>query len=263
MAAAIARVRAAAAASFSTAGAGARSRQLPKDGKTLADFVGGDGRAGGAGGAGTGAGTGLGASAPLSPTELPQRWLERRSLWVETYGCQMNKADSEVVLSVLADAGMVAADGPTTADVVLLNTCAIREKAEDKVLSRLNYFKNLKVRTKRKGVPASPVVGVLGCMAERLKRQLLESDRLVDVVAGPDAYRDLPRLVGAAGAALAAPGRTGLAGAGLMNVQLSLEETYADVTPVRRAGDVGAFVSITRGAWRCPGRACEARTRPC
>lgn len=154
-----------------------------------------------------------------------------------------------MVRSILSGAGYTEAPDELSADVVLLNTCAIREKAEERVWGRLASLRG-RVQPKRRGGgppppagpaegPKRPVVGVLGCMAERLKERLLERERLVDVVAGPDAYRDLPRLLGAVG------GGGGAAKA--VNVQLSLDETYADVAPVRAGGRVDAFVSITRG----------------
>lgn len=155
------------------------------------------------------------------------------SVFLETYGCQMNTNDSEIVLRVLRDAGYAVAEAEGDASVILLNTCAIRERAEDKVWSRLRSLQYL--RKRRAG--RRPVVGVLGCMAERLKDKLLEGDRLADVVAGPDAYRDLPRLL-----ELVRSGSEPTS----MNVQLSADETYADIAPVRSSG-VSAFVSITRG----------------
>ena len=170
-------------------------------------------------------------------------------MYLETYGCQMNVADSETVLGILQAAGFVRAPAPSEAAVVLVNTCAIREGAEAKVWGRLRQLQ----RELGPSKSGRPVVGVLGCMAERLKGQLLEGKgagaatraatrpgdgRLADLVVGPDAYRDLPHLVGAL-----RRGDTPTA----MNVQLSLEETYADVAPVREAGAVSAFVSIIRG----------------
>ena len=148
---------------------------------------------------------------------------ERKHVYVETYGCQMNVNDSEVMLSVLKDGGYDETDDMHDADVILVNTCAIREKAEAKIWQRLAYFKSLR---KRKKKSEKPVVGVLGCMAERLKTKLLEADQLADLVAGPDAYRDLPNFIEA------------VAGTGekAMNVQLSIEETYADIVPVRKEG---------------------------
>jgi tRNA A37 methylthiotransferase MiaB len=183
-----------------------------------------------------------------------------RNVYLETYGCQMNVNDSEVVLSVLADSGYKLTEDVSAADVILLNTCAIREKAEQRVWQRLAYFRSLRrpgaQRSKRAepGVvlprlsgPAAPgapppvgegvIIGVLGCMAERLKSQLLEADRLADIVAGPDAYRDLPRLIDAVSGT----------GEKAMNVQLSAEETYGDIVPVRPDGTKAAFVTIMRG----------------
>ena len=159
---------------------------------------------------------------------------ERKNVYVETYGCQMNVNDSEVMLSVLKDNGYDATDDMHEADVILVNTCAIREKAEAKIWQRLAYFKSLRNRKKK---TEKPVVGVLGCMAERLKTQLLEADQLADLVAGPDAYRDLPNLIEAVNGT----------GEKAMNVQLSVEETYADIIPVRKEGAHAAFVTIMRG----------------
>lgn len=140
----------------------------------------------------------------------------------------MNVNDSEVVLSVLTDSGYTLTEDCTSADVLLINTCAIRDKAEQRIWQRLAYFRSLRL---------GAVVGVLGCMAERVKSQLLEADRLADLVAGPDAYRDLPRLISAVAS-----------GSGKeMNVQLSAEETYGDILPVRPAGAKAAFVTIMRG----------------
>jgi MiaB/RimO family radical SAM methylthiotransferase len=166
----------------------------------------------------------------LDPSELSG---DGRSFYVETYGCQMNVSDTEVVHALLKDAGFAHSSTLEAADVVLLNTCAIREKAETTIWNRLR-----EIRATRRKNPASPkVVGLLGCMGERLKDKLLETDRLVDVVCGPDAYRSLPRLLASA-----------RAGQPSLDVQLSLEETYADVAPVREGGDgVSAFVSIMRG----------------
>ena len=124
-----------------------------------------------------------------APRSEPETATERKHVYVETYGCQMNVNDSEVMLSVLKDGGYDETDDMHDADVILVNTCAIREKAEAKIWQRLAYFKSLR---KRKKKSEKPVVGVLGCMAERLKTKLLEADQLADLVAGPDAYRDLP-----------------------------------------------------------------------
>lgn len=155
-----------------------------------------------------------------------------RKVYLETYGCQMNVADSEVVASVLRDHGYGLTHNPDAADVVLLNTCAIRENAEQKVRRRLAEFR----ARKRQGQVLQ--LGVLGCMAERLRSKLLEQEKLVDLVVGPDAYRDLPRL-------LAVADETGQAA---VNVLLSREETYADIEPIRYdTNGVSAFVSIMRG----------------
>ena len=152
------------------------------------------------------------------------------NVYIETYGCQMNVNDSEVVLSILQSAGYSLCREMDRADLILINTCSVRDNAEQRVLGRLDVFRQEKKR--RAGV----VVGVLGCMAERLKEQLLEN-AAVDLVAGPDAYRDLPRLV----ESVSVSGKQ-------INTLLSHEETYADIAPVRmdREG-VTAFISIMRG----------------
>ena len=161
----------------------------------------------------------------------------RGSFYLETFGCQMNELDSEILVSILSSAGYVRTDALDAADVVLTNTCAIRDAAEVKVWSRLGALSSLRKRRALAG-ESGPVIGVLGCMAERLKGQLLEKSG-VHIVAGPDAYRDLPRLIEAV--------RTG-GEAHAMNVQLSVDETYADITPVRPLHNrVSAFVSIMRG----------------
>ena len=154
-----------------------------------------------------------------------------RKLFIETYGCQMNVGDSEIVVSIMQQHGYIYTDRAEEADVVLINTCSIRDNAEQRIWGRLSEMRRL--RRERPGL----IVGVIGCMAERLREQLTEGDRGVDVVAGPDAYRDLPRLV-----------RSAEAGAKGVNVLLSQEETYAEIAPVRldRNG-VCAFVSIMRG----------------
>lgn len=158
----------------------------------------------------------------------------RRLYFIESYGCAMNTADSEIVESVLQAAGMTPTSDLSQAQLILVNTCAIRENAEQKIWDRLYVFRSLS-QSKRKAI--RPLVAVLGCMAERLKHQLLEVDGLVDIVVGPDAYRDLPRLIESADSGEVA-----------VNVQLSLEETYADLAPVRRSTNtVNAFVSIMRG----------------
>lgn len=154
-----------------------------------------------------------------------------KKFYIESYGCQMNFSDSEIVASILSDSGFAPTRDYEEADLILLNTCSIREKAEDTVRKRLRLFS--KAKLKRTGL----LIGVLGCMAERLKSTLLEQEKLVDLVVGPDAYRDLPRLV-----ATAEDGDKGI------NVYLSREETYSDINPVRLGGNgVSAFVTIMRG----------------
>eukprot|EP01129_Flabellula_baltica_P002718 TRINITY_DN1254_c0_g1_i1.p1 TRINITY_DN1254_c0_g1~~TRINITY_DN1254_c0_g1_i1.p1 ORF type:complete len:572 (+),score=134.95 TRINITY_DN1254_c0_g1_i1:275-1990(+) len=159
----------------------------------------------------------------------------QRSFFVETYGCQMNVADTEIVNSIMMKSGYNVSENADSADIVFLNTCAIREKAEDKIWQRLNELRKQKIK-RRKTNPLT--VGVLGCMAERLKTKILESDKLVDIVVGPDAYRDIPNLI--------ADIDDGSVNA--INVILSQDETYADITPVRVGSNgVSAFVSIMRG----------------
>lgn len=154
-----------------------------------------------------------------------------KKLYVESYGCAMNFADSEVVASILTKEGYTTTGDVDEADVVLINTCSIRENAEERVRHRLTNFK------KRKERQPEFVVGILGCMAERLKTQLLEEEKLVDLVAGPDAYRDLPGLITEVES-----------GQKAVNVLLSRDETYADISPIRLdKNGVSSFVSITRG----------------
>ncbi|CAD5266825.1 MULTISPECIES: tRNA (N6-isopentenyl adenosine(37)-C2)-methylthiotransferase MiaB [unclassified Imperialibacter] len=154
-----------------------------------------------------------------------------RKMYIESYGCQMNFSDSEIVTSILKKDGFDTTSSYEDADLILLNTCSIREKAEQTVRHRLGQFQTVK---KRK---PEVLIGVLGCMAERLKSKLLEEEKIVDLVVGPDAYRDLPLLVG-----LAEEGEKGV------NTFLSREETYADISPVRlNSNGVTAFISIMRG----------------
>jgi tRNA-2-methylthio-N6-dimethylallyladenosine synthase len=154
-----------------------------------------------------------------------------RKLFIESYGCQMNFSDSEIVASIMHENGFDTTDSAEKADLIFLNTCAIRENAEQKIRNRLVHLKGMKNRK------PELVIGVLGCMAERLKTKLLEEEKMVDMVVGPDAYRDLPNLVGSVDE-----------GDKAVNVFLSREETYADVTPVRlNSNGVTAFVSIMRG----------------
>ena len=152
-------------------------------------------------------------------------------VYIETYGCQMNVADSETVLSILAENGYSVSFDPKQADVILINTCSIRQKAEQKVFKRLDVFSRI-----RKNNPGM-LVGVIGCMAERLKEQLVNNFQVVDLVIGPDVYRKLPDLINEAGT-----------GQKAVNVLLSREETYADISPVRMDKNrVSAFISIMRG----------------
>jgi tRNA-2-methylthio-N6-dimethylallyladenosine synthase len=155
----------------------------------------------------------------------------KRRFYIESYGCAMNFSDSEIVASILSGEGFGATRNFEEADLILLNTCSIREKAEQTVRKRLTEFKKLK-----KNRP-STLIGVLGCMAERLKGKFLEEERLVDLVVGPDAYRTLPKLIGEADG-----------GQKSVNVLLSRDETYADIAPVRlNSNGITAFVSIMRG----------------
>ena len=241
-------------------------RQLPKDGKTLAHFV------------AASVHPTTSASLQLAPTQpIPSPHVgaaeqpttvgadsispihpTRPTYYIETYGCAMNSSDSEIVESVLRAAGMRRVDDVSQASLIALNTCAIRDNAEAKVWQRLHVFRSLrypspqKIDRTRHGYAtrsaywqpafeqsARPLVAVLGCMAERLKDKLLDEQQLVDIVVGPDAYRDLPRLIDAIDV-------NGQANA--MNVQLAVDETYADITPVRAGGSsTSAYVSIMRG----------------
>ena len=156
---------------------------------------------------------------------------EGRKLFIETYGCQMNAGDSEIVVSIMQDHGYRYTENIDEADIILINTCSIRDNAEQRIWGRLSAMRQIK---KRK---PSLIVGIIGCMAERLKEQLIEKGTGVDIVAGPDSYRSLPELV-----------RTAEDGAKGINVELSKEETYAEIAPVRldRNG-VSAFIAIMRG----------------
>lgn len=177
---------------------------------------------------------------PVSASEV----LPQGRIYHETYGCQMNVNDMEIVLSVMKNAGYnEIVEAPESAEIIFINTCAIRDNAEQKVWQRLNYFWFLKrhwksnVATGRSESSRPPKVVVLGCMAERLKEKILDAEKMVDVVCGPDAYRDLPRLLEEVDY-----GQKGI------NTLLSLEETYADISPVRISkNSVTAFVSVMRG----------------
>lgn len=155
----------------------------------------------------------------------------QKKFYIESYGCQMNFSDSEIVASILYESGYGATRNFEEASLILINTCSIREKAEQTVRNRLQVFRGLKKQR------PETLIGVLGCMAERLKSKFLEQEQLVDIVIGPDAYRSLPALIQEAGA-----------GQKAVNVLLSREETYADIAPVRLdSNGVSAFISIMRG----------------
>jgi tRNA-2-methylthio-N6-dimethylallyladenosine synthase len=154
-----------------------------------------------------------------------------KKLYLESYGCQMNFSDSEIVASILSEQGYTTTKNSSDADVILMNTCSIRENAEQRVRNKLSQYNQQKKKN------PSLVIGILGCMAERLKKELLEQEKLVDLVAGPDSYRDLPNLI-----------EEVEGGQKAVNVLLSREETYADIAPVRlAAGGITAFISIMRG----------------
>src|SRR5690606_13624337 len=161
---------------------------------------------------------------------LEQNENNNRKLYIESYGCQMNFSDSEIVASILAKEGFNTTQVMEDADLVLVNTCSIRDKAEQTVRKRLEKFNAVKrINPKMK-------VGVLGCMAERIKEKFLEEEKIVDMVVGPDAYKDLPNLIQEIDQ-----------GREAVNVILSKEETYGDISPVRlNSNGVSAFVSITR-----------------
>jgi tRNA-2-methylthio-N6-dimethylallyladenosine synthase len=166
-----------------------------------------------------------------SALHMKEKFGNERKLYIESYGCQMNFSDSEIVASILANEGFNTTDILEEADLVLVNPCSIREKAELTVRKRLEKFNAVKKQRPHMKV------GVLGCMAERLKSQLLEEEKIVDMVVGPDAYKDLPNLIQEVDG-----------GRNAVNVILSKDETYGDVAPVRlNTNGVTAFVSITRG----------------
>ncbi len=156
---------------------------------------------------------------------------KEKKLFIETYGCQMNVADSEVVAAIMQMDGYTITEDEKEADAVFVNTCSIRENAEQKVIQRLDYFNAMKRKRKK-----NLIIGVLGCMAERVKKDLIDNHH-ADVVIGPDAYLDLPNLIGAAES-----------GEKAMNVELSKTETYKDVIPLKIGGaNISGFVSIMRG----------------
>lgn len=163
--------------------------------------------------------------------ELATEATPGKRFYIESYGCQMNFSDSEIIASILHTEGFGPTRNVEDADLIFLNTCSIREKAEQTVRKRLTEFKKIKKQR------PSMLIGVLGCMAERLKSKLLEEEKLVDIVVGPDAYRSLPQLIDEAET-----------GTKAVNVLLSREETYADISPVRlNSNGINAFVSIMRG----------------
>lgn len=173
----------------------------------------------------------LGENPQKKSSDAKTEVLNNKKLFLESYGCAMNYSDSEIVASIMLENGYSTTQNFEEADLIFVNTCAIRENAEQRVRNRLNDFK----RVKQKNPKA--LVGVLGCMAERLKSQFLEQEKLVDIVVGPDSYRDLPNLIEEAED-----------GHKAINVILSKEETYADLTPVRLGSNgVNAFISIMRG----------------
>lgn len=166
----------------------------------------------------------------LKDVDLKSTTNQTRKLFIETYGCQMNVADSEVVASVMQMAGYEMTENIEDADAIFVNTCSVRDNAEQKIYGRLQYFHSL--RKKKKDL----IVGVLGCMAERVKEKLLEEHN-VNLVVGPDSYMDLPNLIGAAER-----------GEKAINVELSTQETYKDVLPLKLPGlHISGFVSIMRG----------------
>jgi len=157
--------------------------------------------------------------------------MKKQLFFLETYGCQMNFSDSEIIASVMNDKGFEQTDQINQADIIFVNTCSIRENAEQRVRKRLKEFNAIKKKNPKL------MVGLLGCMAERLKDQLLNEEKLVDIIAGPDSYRDIPKLIHIAES-----------GQKAINVLLSAEETYADISPVRLdKNGIAAFISIMRG----------------
>jgi tRNA-2-methylthio-N6-dimethylallyladenosine synthase len=157
--------------------------------------------------------------------------VKNKKIFIETYGCQMNFADSEIVASILSTEGFNSTKNISEADIILVNTCSIRENAEQRVRKRLQNLRSLK--KKKPGLK----IGLLGCMAERLKESLLQEEKSLDIIAGPDSYRDLPRLL-----------QQVETGHQAINTILSSEETYADIAPVRYdSNGVSAFISIMRG----------------
>ena len=154
-----------------------------------------------------------------------------KKAYLESYGCQMNFSDSEIVASILSNYNYEITSKPEDASLILLNTCSIRDKAEQRIRKRLKDFNHLKKNNSK------IKIGVLGCMAERVKHKFLEEEKIVDIVVGPDSYKDLPNLIEKAENNIEA-----------VNVILSKNETYSDISPIRiNSNSVSAFVSITRG----------------
>ena len=163
--------------------------------------------------------------------KMDSQSIKDKKLFIETYGCQMNVADTEVVASIMEMDGYTLTNEDTEADAIFVNTCSIRENAEQKVIQRLEYFQSIKRKRKE-----NLIIGVLGCMAERAKSDLIDKHN-VDIVVGPDAYLDLPNLIGAAEQ-----------GEKVMNVELSKTETYKDVVPLKLSGsNISGYISIMRG----------------
>jgi tRNA-2-methylthio-N6-dimethylallyladenosine synthase len=160
-----------------------------------------------------------------------------KTFFIETHGCQMNENDTEIISTILTSNKLKKSDKLEEADVILTNTCAIRESAEEKVWNKIQHIKGIKRRNPEK------IFGILGCMAERMKDKIFEKSKgVVDIIVGPDAYRDLPKMIDIISKKDEKEGRFA------MNVQLSLEETYADILPVRKSEDnIRAYVSIMRG----------------
>jgi tRNA-2-methylthio-N6-dimethylallyladenosine synthase len=157
--------------------------------------------------------------------------VKNKKFFIETYGCQMNFSDSEIVASILEEEGFNSTKDIRDADMIFINTCSIRDHAEQRIRKRLKYMQSLKKKNPRL------VIGMLGCMAERLKTQLLEEEQMLDLIAGPDSYRDLPRLVAEVES-----------GKKAVNTLLSIDETYANISPVRYdSNGISAFISIMRG----------------
>ncbi len=177
----------------------------------------------------SGSETETGSNLNIEPEHKPS------TFFIETYGCQMNENDSEIISSILSKSNYKKVENIEEADIILANTCAVRESAEEKVWNNIKHYKGIKKRDKTK------IFGILGCMAERMKEKIIErSNNVVDIIVGPDAYRDLPNMI----EIISQKDSPGYA----MNVQLSLEETYADIMPVRQSEDrVKAYLSIMRG----------------